>query len=245
MFSGSVSPMTAMIDAITERTKGMRRTDFRQFSRICRAVYRDERKKLIENEVLGDYDIETYSEYMSLSKSANTADRSLYESVKPKVREMENDWSLLFAGFDRHRRAHLFTITDSGRISYRDKIGFAAIGSGEWLAQVALSSYPFKRPLPLSHAIFGIASAKFAAEAAGQVGQETILTILEPNSLSSPVFWDHTIDALRKHYLQLTRFPSEGTSIVIWKELQGFQVSGFLGKVVPLKPTIAEKVKLE
>src|SRR5882757_8502852 len=60
MFSGPTSPMTALVDAIYERTKKLRPMGFRQFARFCREVYREERKPLIESELLGEYDIDTY-----------------------------------------------------------------------------------------------------------------------------------------------------------------------------------------
>jgi hypothetical protein len=63
MFAGPVSPMVALIDAIRERVEKLKPTTFRPFARICREVYREERKSLIESEVLVDYDIDNYAEY--------------------------------------------------------------------------------------------------------------------------------------------------------------------------------------
>lgn len=228
MLSGQVSPMTAMVDAIIEKTKRVRAMDLRQFSRLCRSVYRNERKPLLENEVLANYDIETYTEYVSLSRSTDPVDRDLYSKVKEKIEETESEWGLLFAGFDKHGQAHLFTI-EGGKVTYLDKVGFAAIGSGAWRARVALSSYRFVRPLPFSQAIFGILAAKFSAEAADGVGDDTILTVLEPEMVGSPVFWDHTIDALRRLWLGLPRFPNEAEK-TIWEALNDFQQSGYLSR---------------
>jgi hypothetical protein len=228
MFSGPVSPMTSMIDAITERTKKLRSMGYRQFSRICRETYRNERESLIENEVLGDYDIDTYDEYIALGRSADKLDIALHDSVRRKIKDEEEGWSLLFAGFDKNRQAHIFTLTEFGKITYCDKVGFAAIGSGYWRASVALSSYPFTRLLPFSHAVFGILAAKFAAESADGVGDETILTVLEPQMVSAPVFWDHTVISLKRLWEQLPRFPGEEATKTIWQELSGFQNFGWL-----------------
>lgn len=222
MFSGPVSPMAAMIDAIRERTKNLKRMDFRSFARLCRQVYREERKPLIESEVLGDYDIENYAEYMSLRR----AEPEFYAKLTEKIREAEQEWNLLFAGYDRKRWAHLFTISESGKITFCDKEGFAAIGSGAWRALLALSSYPFKSELPLSNAIFGIVAAKFAAEAADGVGKETILTILEAGQTSLPVFG--SVSSLRKLWEDLPRFPGDSASAEIWNELTTFQQLGWL-----------------
>src|SRR5215469_10740507 len=69
MFSGPISSMTALIDAIKEKTERLRATEYRPFARLCREVYMAERKPLIESEVLADYDIDTYAEYVALRKS--------------------------------------------------------------------------------------------------------------------------------------------------------------------------------
>ena len=152
MFSGSVSAMTAMVDAIMERTKRLRPTGLRPFARLCRQVYLSERKPLLESDVLGDYDIYNYAEYTALRKS----DPTFHQEVTKKIREAEQDWNLLFAGFDKNKRAHIFTITECGRIDFSpDRIGFAAIGSGAPRAQVSLSAYPFKKisPCPMRYLV--------------------------------------------------------------------------------------------
>jgi 20S proteasome alpha/beta subunit len=224
MFSGPVSPMTAMIDAMEKRTKKLRPIDYRAFARLCRIVYREERKPLIESEVLGDYDLDSCAEYMALRKS----DPTFYQSVTSKIRETKEQWSLLFAGFDKEKQAHIFTITESGKIDFHDRFGYAAIGSGALRALLALSSYPFKRGLPLSEAIFGIAAAKFAAEGAEGVGEETILTVLEANTRTSGIFPNQTIPVLRKMWRDLPRFPGEDATEEIWNQLTIFQQLGWL-----------------
>lgn len=239
MFSGPVSPMTAIVDAIKEKAEKTKMMDMRPFAYLCRSIYREERKRLIESEILGDYDVDTYSEYVSLRKT----DAQFHSEITKRIRDVEQDWSLLFAGFDKVRRAHIFTIQESGKIGFCDAHGFAAIGSGAWRALLTLSSYPFKRELPLSHSIFGIASAKFASEVADGVGKETILTILEPRTTAAPVFTELGVTRLRKMWEELPRFPKEATTNV-WQELEEFQRLGWLGKNKPLKPSNYEKLQI-
>jgi 20S proteasome alpha/beta subunit len=241
MFSGPVSSMNALVDAIRERTARLRGSDLRPFARLCREVYMDERKPLIESEVLGDYDVDSYSDYVALRKS----DPEFHAKLTEKIREMEQDWNLLFAGFDRNRHAHIFTITECGRIGFYDTIGYAAIGSGALRASVALASYPFRRQAPFSEAIFGIAAAKFAAEAADGVGEETILSVLEPKTQRSPIFMDQAINDLRTMWNDLPRFPEKEAMRVIWNQLTQFQQVGWLKSNRQLKPSIAEKVASE
>jgi hypothetical protein len=171
-------------------------------------------------------------------------DPPFHAKVTEKIREVEHEWNLLFAGFDRKRHPHLFTITEGGKICFCDVEGYAAIGSGAWRGLVALSSYPFTRSLPLSHAIFGIAAAKFAAESADGVGEETVLAVLEPRTQQSPAFNDITVRSLRHMWKALPRFPGQDATAAIWKELTNFQGLGWLSENKPLKPSVAEKLTL-
>jgi len=242
MFAGPVSPMTAMVEAMAMRTKKVRPMDFLTFSRLCRKVYREERKPLLENEILGDYDINSYDEYMELKKS----DPEFFEQLRAKVREEESEWNLLFAGFDKNGKAHLFVISEHGRISYCDKQGYAAIGSGAMRAALALSSYGFRGDLPLSNAIFGMIAAKFSAESADGVGEETILTVMESRSDQSPVFDSYQVKKLREMWEKLPRFPGNVATEQIWAQLTMFQAFGYWGiNNPPTKPSISEKSEQE
>ena len=207
------------------RTKRVRPMNFLAFSRLCREVYQEERKKLIENEILGDYDINSYDEYMELKKS----DPEYFEQLRAKVREEESGWNLLFTGFDKNGNAHLFVISEHGKISYCDKQGYAAIGSGAVRAALALSSYGFRSDLPFSKAIFGMVAAKFAAESADGVGEETILTVMESKSDKSPVFDSYQVKKLREMWEQLPRFPGNEATEQIWAQLSMFQTFGYWG----------------
>lgn len=241
MFAGPTSPMVALIDGIRERVEKLRPTNFRPFARICRDVYRAERKLLIESEVLGNYDIDNYAEYAAMRKT----DPSFHSEVSKKITEVEQEWNLLFAGFDRRRRPHLFTITENGAIGFYDAVGYAAIGSGALRALLALSSYPFEKALPLSMAIFGLVAAKFAAESTEGVGEQTVLTVLEPRTERSPAFNDITIKSLRHMWKALPRFAGQDATAAIWKELVNFQNLGWLSENKPLKPSSAERLAPE
>lgn len=237
MFSGPNSPMTALVDAISERTAKARPRTYRDFARLCRTVYREERKPLIESDVLGKYDVDSYTDYMQLKKS----DPAFYEELTKKIKQEEEEWNLLFAGFDKERRPHIFTIAESGEIGFSDIQGYAVIGSGALRALLSLSSYPFRKRLGLSEAVFAIAASKFAAEAADGVGEETVLTILEPKTPESPTFGDDVIRDLRIQWKNLPRFPKDATK-TIWEEIVSFQQYGFLSSNKSLKPSASERV---
>lgn len=216
MFSGPVSPLVPLVESMrTKMNKHKTPSGVAVFARKCSEVYKKERRLLIENEVLCDYDIETYAEYLDQKKK----EPELFAAITERIKDEEENWNLLFAGFDATARPHIFVIKERGRIQYCDTEGFAAIGSGGWRSLVALSSYPFRRGLPLSRAIFGIAAAKFAAESEAEgVGEDTVLTIIEPATNNAPIMLDHCIGKLRKLWKELPRFPKDA-EVEVWKGL--------------------------
>lgn len=212
MTAGDVSPMVPIVEAIQERTKRLNTKAVRQFALECSQAYQQERRTIIENEVLVNYDIENYADYRALKKS----EPDMYLAISEEIKKKEEGWELLIVGFDKLKGPHIFVIGEHGRIQYCDTEGFAAIGSGGWRALVALSSYPFKRNLPFTEAIFSVMAAKFAAESQSYgVGEETIVALLERNQRASPVMSDFLVKTLRKLWHGLPRLPEGAKEEII------------------------------
>jgi hypothetical protein len=203
MFSGDVSTLTPMLDAIVEAVKKAKQKGLRHFARLCAHAYRAEREKIIEDEVLPDYDLSTYADYLALK----TTDPSLFDAIGTKITDAEEGWHLLFCGFDDKHVPHLFVLSGRGKIQYCDTPGFAAIGSGGWAASVALASYPYRTGMDRGEAAYCLLAAKFAAESAEGVGKETILQVLEPGEPLSSFIFDKTISDVRDKWHTLPRIP--------------------------------------
>jgi len=214
MFSGDISTLTPMLDAIEEAGKKSREKGLRQFARLCASAYREERKRIIEDEVLPDYDLSTYAEYSALK----TSDPDLFDAIGTKISEAEEGWHLLFGGFDSKRKPHLFVISGRGKIQYCDTAGFAAIGSGGWAAHIALATYPYTSSLGMAEAAYCLLAAKFAAEAAEGVGKETYLHVQAPGEELQSFVIGATIDSVRDKWRNLPRIP-DGAAEEIRAEL--------------------------
>lgn len=168
--------MVPILDALRDKASHMQETSLRPFAFACSEAYREERKRIIENEVLVDYDIESYGGYMAL-RSAN---KELFDRISEDIHKKEEGWNLLIAGFDREKEPHLFVLAERGKIQYCDIQGFAAVGSGQWRAMVELSTYRFNRNLPLIETIYGVMSAKYSAESADGVGDQSMIGFMLP-----------------------------------------------------------------
>jgi len=204
LFAGDVSTLTPMLDAIQEAGKKCREKGLRQFARVCARAYRAERERIIEDEVLPDYDLSTYAEYLALK----SGDPDLFEAIGTKISAAEEGWHLLFCGFDEKRKPHLFVISDRGKIQYCDAHGFAAIGSGGYAAYIALASYPYNSNLDREDAAYCLLAAKFAAESAEGVGMETVLHVLLPGDAWSSFVLDTTVSSIREKWRTLPRIPA-------------------------------------
>jgi 20S proteasome alpha/beta subunit len=210
MYAGPVSPLVALLDAVKSATASAKYENLRQFARLCSRAYREERKRIIETEILAEYDIESYSEYLGLK----TSDRAFFDSLTSKIKEAESEWNLLFLGFDNVDIPHIFVITEYGKIQYCDAEGFAAIGGGAWAAWSALSRFGFNRFISRGTALYAILSAKFAAEGAEGVGKDTIFMVTRPSDRAgrgvvglSP----DEINKVREEWNSLPRIP-DGTA---------------------------------
>jgi hypothetical protein len=192
-----------MIDAIQEAGKKSKEKDLRKFARLCARAYRAEREKIIEDEVLPDYDLATYPEYLALK----TVEPQLFDTIGTKIKEAEEGWHLLFCGFDDKRKPHLFVISGRGKIQYCDTPGFAAIGSGSWAAYIALASYPYNTSMTRERAAYCLLAAKFASESAEGVGRETVLHVMEPGLSYSTFIMDETVNSVRDKWRTLPRLP--------------------------------------
>ena len=204
MFAGDNSPLVALMDAIQDAVKKSKRSSLRGFARSCSRAYRAERQKIVETEILSEYDISTYDDYLALKIS----DRALFDAITDKIIELEKDWSLLFFGFDDKASPHLFVISEQGKIQYCDIEGVAAIGSGAWAAIMSLTSYPYRRHLPIGEAVYSLLAAKYAAEQSAEgVGEETIVIVLKPKQTLFTTLSTKMVKAMREKWKALSRIP--------------------------------------
>jgi len=206
MFAGEVSPLVALVDAVTDAAANAKENRLRSFARLCSRAYQAERKNIIETEILANYDINAYSEYLALKGS----DRPFFDAIKQEIEKAERNWHLLFLGFDSLGKPHLFVITEYGKIQYCDIEGFAAIGSGAYTAFMALSAFKFNQWMSRGEAVYAMLAAKFAAEAADGVGEDTLLFIFKAGDArrSVPGLVPNAIHNLREEWRKLPRIPA-------------------------------------
>ncbi len=207
MFAGPNSSAVALVDAIKTSAANARENRLRSFAKVCSRAYREERQRIIESDILADYDIESYAEFRALKLS----DRQFFDELMREIKRVEAEWKLLFLGFDESDQPHIFTITECGKITYCDIEGCAAIGTGSTIAYIGLARVGFNRYMKRGEAMYSLLSAKFEAEKSAEgVGEETIFLTFRATDRpgkSVPGIAPKGIEKAREKWKSLPKIP--------------------------------------
>jgi hypothetical protein len=144
----------------------------------CTKGFIEENKRLAEERVLAQYGM-TVEDFV---KSRESVGDLLYERIWGEISRIKLGCELLVGGFDNSGSSHIFVVsnpTDDNPsfVTDRDFPGFAAIGTGSYLADSALYGMDHNSALGLKATIYNLTTAKFLSESASDVGEETYLYI--------------------------------------------------------------------
>jgi hypothetical protein len=203
LFAGDVEETNLMLREVNRSLAALKAVPFETVVKRCRLAYAKVRKLLIETRVLPEFDVSTYRKFQELKRT----DEVLYLTIKDKVTAVEENWNLLFAGFDNRRCPHLFIISGPGIVQYCDSQKYAAIGSGAFAALVWLAFYGYGSRRPIGELLFGVLSAKFFAEKASDVGQTTLLSTVKSDISALFHFNNDEVSAVKKAWEGLAKYP--------------------------------------
>jgi len=113
--------------------------------------------------------------------------------VKKLLSECTESEFMVF-GFDRRNQAHIFTVVDQDatiKTEGHTIVGFAAIGSGADMAQSSLFFHKYSKNYSLDLATYLLCEAKFMAESAEGVGEDTLCIVHRPQAKTFPLFPAH------------------------------------------------------
>jgi hypothetical protein len=122
-----------------------------------------------------------------------------YEEMHREIRTLTLGCDFIGYGFDDS--PHIFRVSEPGKITYEDEVGFAAIGSGWYSAISTFFFHSVNRSMDLWEVVYHVLEAKFMAESAPGVGAETHAEILDQNGQSTYLF-DGAVDEFRAMWLK-------------------------------------------
>jgi 20S proteasome alpha/beta subunit len=102
--------------------------------------------------------------------------KDLYGEYADKLAKFDLGLELLIYGYGNDGFRHLFEVANPGKVVSHNLRGFAAIGSGSWMALAALNRKPVAASL--ADTIYRLLDAKFSSETASGVGRRTHIIIM-------------------------------------------------------------------
>jgi len=147
-----------------------------QIVKVCTDAFIAENKKLAEETILATFGL-TLKQFL---KSRSDLGESLYERTWAEISRIKVNCQLLVCGFDPE--PHIFVTENPGGdklgfITNCDFPGFGAIGSGSYLAESKLYELHQNPARSVVETLYTTILAKFVAEAATDVGEETYVRV--------------------------------------------------------------------
>lgn len=131
-----------------------------------------------------------------LTEGAKTLPHEAFMDIFKKIQEAKLECTFLGFGFDPTRKARIFVLNDQGLIIETDPLSFAAIGSGAYGAESILFFNKYRFTASIPEAIYRACEAKFIAESATDVGEETVIVVMGKNG-KGPILFDEQIKQIR------------------------------------------------
>jgi hypothetical protein len=163
----------AILEKVREKTaafdKPAKILDIVELIRIeCIAV----KKQWIEDNILSKYNI-TFDKLNAKPEVAVIRAVKEVNCCKYPIK-----FQFIVAGIEESKQAHLYVIDQDGQYWLQDTLGFATIGSGDYLAFPELTKLGYSRRFPAVVSIPRVYMAKKASERVQGVGRRTDLLIL-------------------------------------------------------------------
>lgn len=170
---------------------------------MCKRAYKAARMERIQDEILAEYGI-TWKEFKE--HGSTRLDQRDFQVLTERIRGFDLEVEMLLGGFDKQNAPHIFTVGNPGTVSYYDKLGFWAIGTGQPNALASLFASGYKPLMSLEESIAHVLSAKFSAESAQGVGKSTFLLVYDNKDQMH--FLPDSVEAkIKREWAKLPRIP--------------------------------------
>jgi len=193
--AGSVVLPTEAIERVKEKVQ---REGIQNISDIAYALkdeYSKERIKRVNDEIFAPRGITIYDFYRGGLQQR--LDSGLVQMLDSEVIRYAFDLVILVGGIDV-RGGHLYVIFPPGRIEPFDRVGYAAIGTGQPHAFYTFILESYTPSLPLEEALYLVYKAKKVAERAPGVGMYTDMVVITEKGIR--FLTDELMDKLQKTY---------------------------------------------
>jgi hypothetical protein len=173
MFAGKVSQVQPLLSRLMGEvlSYGKDEPSVEDMADLCTRIYKEYAVQLAEESVLAPFGL-SMKEFLA---SRDKLGDAIYERIWGDIARVQVGCDLLVCGYCGGH-AHVFTVTNPtvehpSFITYFDEPGFAAIGTGNMLAESTLYAFEQTRFSSLEDTIYQTTFAKFVAESASDIGE--------------------------------------------------------------------------
>jgi hypothetical protein len=187
MFSADeLSPVVAISNTVKSQVSAI--ATLEEVINVFQSAFRKELVAKAESSVLAPFNMS-----MADFRTSGLASfgPEIFSRMFYQIEQLFLDVTFLVYGFE-NTKPHIFTIQNKGEVSHFDQPGFWAIGSGQTSALGSLFSLtgPSVCVKSLENVLYLLCKAKFNAESARGVGQNTTAIILKSNGNRFLIFKD-------------------------------------------------------
>ncbi len=187
MWSNDVSYVPAILDCVGKQLKREEEYDWMAISTAFQNAHAAVLRSEINSGILARHNYAIDSFY---KRGKDELGPTAFSKLHREILEFSLNADFLIYGFDEEGEGHIFTF-EGGITKSCDKAGMWAIGSGDYGALSTLFYFAkqnrFNQNWDYPVALYAVLAAKFMAESAEGVGEDTFVTVNEFNHLSGYV----------------------------------------------------------
>jgi hypothetical protein len=182
-----------------------------EITSLAKSSYRKQRAIVAEDRFLSPYNM-TLDEFKSSGRDVFL--QETHAEIIRSIRDCDLKLEILFGGFDKSKAPHIFRLGDPGDCDYYDKVGFWSIGSGQHAALSTLFAHQYNRTESLGTCVFKVLAAKYTAESAIGVGEDTHLMVSFSKSPWMSFVADKVEAKVKAQWKRLPKIPKQAPKLI-------------------------------
>jgi hypothetical protein len=171
MFAGDVNLFLPILNSIWSNIDKESEHGLQPIIDAVRNAYLSMFDTEFTSKYLSRYSIDSIATFRTLGLAQFGQER--FSQFCDQIDSFDLGIELLGYGFDTNGKAHIFQVSNPGKITSHDLFGYGVVGSGCWMATAALMRK--RLPYNLNATAYRLLDAKFSAETAPGVGRSTTL----------------------------------------------------------------------
>jgi 20S proteasome alpha/beta subunit len=178
MISGKISQTYPLVEAMKERVRKIPQPSVKDMRKIVSDEYAAYGRQLATDKVLSPYGL-SMAEFM---QKRNDLGDLVFQQLMGEIARVQVGCDLIVLGHDQLSTPRILVVsnpTEDHPSFVTDMPHFAAIGSGGYLADTVLHYFQHYSGETIPETIYQVASAKFMAESAQDVGKVSIVSVID------------------------------------------------------------------